>query len=46
MEKLREFMKGRPFDKEACFEDAVIEYIKQVELASLERYDTQQSKGA
>lgn len=37
MEKLKEFMESRPHDKDMNFEDAVIEYIAQVENASVER---------
>lgn len=38
MDKLMEFMKGRPHDKSKSLEDAVIEYVKQVEETSVERY--------
>ena len=38
MDKLMEFMKGRPRDKSKTLEDAVIEYVEQVEKTSVERY--------
>lgn len=39
MEKLRNFMKNRPHDKNKNFQDAVIEYIEKVENTSIERYE-------
>lgn len=39
MEQLKEFMKGRPYDRDKDFEEAVIDYIDELEQASIERYE-------
>ena len=39
LEKLERFMEGRPHDRDKNIVDATLEYIEQVEKASIERYE-------
>lgn len=38
LEKLEQFMKGRPHDRDKNIVEATMEYIEQVEQASIDRF--------
>lgn len=40
LDKLEQFMEGRPHDRNKNIIDATIEYIEQVENKSVERYES------
>ena len=40
LEKLEQFMEGRPHDRDKNIVEATIEYIEQVENKSVERYES------
>lgn len=40
LEKLEQFMEGRPHDRDKNIVEATMEYIEQVENKSIERYES------